>query len=296
MILKRKGLVVADNTRRFLQSNLISWPILRSVFSVFLLVAAFLKLRGFGTSNTLFDISPSLEFGLIQLEALVAIWLVSGWKTVAAWCCTLGLFATFAGASLAMVIQKKATCGCFGSVDFNPTWVFLIDIIAIFSLMLVGRIEIHRDVDRSPDWSGFALKHRIGSLAIGISFFATTVGFAGNYLSTEIGSWYARNLPIAFSGHVLVTEPSVVIASPGVEGEWQTLSFAVVNRGKESLQIVGAEQNCKCRAIKSLPVVVPPGGKVEIDVDVKLGSKSSFVLLTSSQRQARLVCRWREIE
>jgi len=151
MILKRKGLVVADNTRRFLQSNLISWPILRSVFSVFLLVAAFLKLRGFGTSNTLFDISPSLEFGLIQLEALVAIWLVSGWKTVAAWCCTLGLFATFAGASLAMVIQKKATCGCFGSVDFNPTWVFLIDIIAIFSLMLVGRIEIHRDVDRSPD-------------------------------------------------------------------------------------------------------------------------------------------------
>lgn len=104
---KRKGLFVTDSTRRIFQSNMISWPMLRSVISVFLLVAAFLKLRGFGTPNALFDISPSLDFGLIQLEVLVALWLLSGWKTVAAWLCTLGLFATFAGASLAMVIQKK---------------------------------------------------------------------------------------------------------------------------------------------------------------------------------------------
>jgi hypothetical protein len=88
----------------------------------------------------------------------------------------------------------------------------------------------------------------------------------------------------------------VVAASPGVDGEWQTLSFAVVNRGKESVRLIGAEQNCKCRAIKSLPVIVPVGGQVDIDVDVKLGSKSSFSLLTSSQLQPRLVCRWKEIE
>ncbi len=84
----------------------------------------------------------------------------------------------------------------------------------------------------------------------------------------------------------------MIAASPGVVGDWQTLSFAVVNRGKESVRLVGAEQNCKCRAIKSLPIVVPAGGQVDIDVDVKLGSKSSFALLTTSQRQTRLVCRW----
>ena len=292
----RGGLVVTESTPRILQSKLITWPILRSVFGVFLLVAAFLKLRDFGSPSALFDIAPSLEFGLIQLEVLLALWLLSGWKTVAAWFCTLGLFTTFAGASFAMVVQKKATCGCFGSVDFNPAWVFVIDIVAISALLFVGRIENHRVVDPSPDWLGFRLKNRIWSLTIGISLVATTIGFAGIYFNTAIGSWYARNLPIALSGQVLVTEPSVVAASPGVVGDWQTLSFAVVNRGKESVRLIGAEQNCKCRAIKSLPVVVPAGGQVDIDVDVKLGSKSSFALLTSSQRQARLVCRWREIE
>ena len=293
-ISKRRGLVVTDNTRSIWHSKLITWRLIRSVFSFFLLVAAFLKFRDFGTPNALYDIAPSLEFGLIQLEVLIALWLLSGWKTVEAWLCTFCLFAAFAGASLAMVVQKKATCGCFGSVDFNPAWVFVIDIVAISALLLVGRIENHRVVDPSPDGLMIRLKQRIWSLTIGVSLIAATIGFVGTYFNTEVGSWYARNLPIALTGQELVTEPSVVAASPGVEGEWQTLSFAVVNRGKESVRLIGAEQNCKCRAIKSLPVVVPAGGQVDIDVDVKLGSKSSFALLTSSQRQTRLVCRWKE--
>ena len=296
LFLIRRGLAVTEIARKLLHPKLITWRLISLVFSIFLLVAAFLKLRDFGTPNALFDIAPSLEFGLIQLEVFVALWLLSGWKTVAAWLCTFSLFATFAGASLAMVVQKKATCGCFGSVDFNPAWVFVIDIVAISSLLLVGRIENHRVVDPSPYWHGSRLKQRIWSLTIGVSLIAPIFGFAGIYFNTEIGSWYARNLPIALTGQVLVTEPSVIAASPGAEGDWQTLSFAVVNRGKEAVRLIGAEQNCKCRAIKSLPVVVPAGGEVDIDVDVKLGSKSSFALLTSSQRQTRLVCRWKEID
>ena len=273
---------------------MITWPLIRSVFSVFLLVAAYLKFRDFGTPSALFDIAPSLEFGLIQIEVLLALWLLSGWKTVVAWFCTLGLFATFTGASLAMVVQKKATCGCFGSVDFNPAWVFAIDLVAISTLLLVGRLESHRAVDTASYWHRSRLKQRLWKLTIGVSLIAPIFGFAGVYLNTEIGSWYSRSMPIAFSGQVLVTEPSLIAASPGVEGDWQTLSFAVFNRGKESVRLIGAEQNCKCRAIKSLPVVVPAGGKVSIEVDVKLGSKSSFALLTSSQLQTRLVCRWQE--
>lgn len=294
LFLVRRGLAVTEIARKLLQPELITWRLIRSVFSILLLVAAFLKLRDFGTPNALFDIAPSLEFGLIQLEVLVALWLLSGWKTVAAWFCTLGLFATFAGASLAMVMQKKTSCGCFGTIEFNPVWVFAIDVFAISLLLLAGRIETHRIVEPSADWLGFRLNQRIWILSIAISFIATAIGFAGIVFNTEIASWYSRNIPIALSGHVLVTEPSVVAASPGVEGEWQTLSFAVSNRGKEPVRLIGAEQNCKCRAIKSLPIVVPAGEQVDIVVDVKLGSKSSFSLLTSSQQQARLVCRWKE--
>ncbi len=210
---------MTDSTRRILQFNMIAWPILRSVFSVFLFVTAFLKLRDFGTPNALFDIAPSLEFGLIQLEVLVALWLLSGWKTVAAWLCTLSLFATFAGASLAMVVQKKSTCGCFGSVDFNPAWVFAIDIVAISALLLVGRIENHRVIDPSPYWHGSRLKQRIWSLTLGVSLISPIFGFAGVCFNTEIGSWYARSLPVALTGQVLVTEPSVIAASPGGVGD-----------------------------------------------------------------------------
>lgn len=168
-----------------------------------------------------------------------------------------------------------------------------IDIVAISALLLVGRTEDRRVVDPSSYWHASRLKPRIWSLALGVSLLAPIFGFAGVCFNTEIGSWYSRNLPIALTGQVLVTEPSVVAVGPGVAGDWKTLSFAVFNRGKESVRLIGAEQNCKCRAIKSLPVVVPAGEKVDIDVDVKLGSKSSFALLTSSQRQTRLVCRWR---
>ena len=281
---------------RVSQPKWFTWGLIRPLFSVFLLAASFLKLRDFGTPNALFDIAPSLEFGLIQIEVLIALWLLSGWKTVAAWFCTLCLFATFAGASLAMIVQRKATCGCFGSVDFNPAWVFVIDIVAISLLLIVGRIENQRVVDDSSDRLGFRFKQPIWIYTVAVLFVATTAGFGGMFFHSEIGAWYARNLPIGVTGQVLVTEPAVVAASPGVEGEWQTLSFAVVNRGKESVRLIGAEQNCKCRAIKSLPVVVPAGGKVDIDVDVKLGSKSSFALLTSSKQKMRMVCRWREVE
>lgn len=274
-------------------STPISWRLIRLVFSVILIVTAFLKWRDFGYSNTLYDIAPSLEFGLIQFEVLLSLWLMSGWKTVAAWFSTLSLFATFAGASFAMVLQKKASCGCFGSVDFNPAWVFAIDIIAVCILILVGRIENQRAVSISVDWGGL---QRMWSLTMTISLVTSTIGFAGIYFNAEVGSWYARNMPIAITGQSLVTEPSVVAARPGVDGEWQSLTFAVVNRGKGPVRLIGAEQNCKCRAIQSLPIVVPAGEQVEVIVDVKLGSKSSFGLLTSSQRQARLVCRWKEFE
>ena len=214
---------MTNSTSRTLQPMLISWRFVRLAFGVFLLVTAFLKWRGFGTPNVLFDIAPSLEFGLIQLEVLLALWLMSGWKTVAAWFCTVGLFATFAGASLAMVMQKRSSCGCFGAVDVNPTWALAIDVFAIGLLLLVGRMEANRVVEPTSEWLGFKPNRQKWSLSIAIAFIASAIGFAGIVFNTEIGSLYARNMPIALSGQVLVTEPLVVAAGPGIEGEWVSI-------------------------------------------------------------------------
>jgi hypothetical protein len=270
--------------------SLLFWRRVRWIFGVLLLLTALLKWRDFGSSTVLTDIGPSVEWALIQLELLVALWLFSGWKPRFSWVFCVALFASLSGAVSAMVVQNRVSCGCMGAVDLNPKWLLLSDIVALGVLIVVGFVE-SRFGNGVIDFSG--LNRRLGARFL--AFFpvlAAILGFSAIYWTVPIAAAYSRILPIALTGHVLVTEPVVLKVDPGKDGEWRSLRFDVLNRGSEPVRLIGAEQGCKCRAIQSLPVDVPAGGRVTIAVDVMLGSKSSFWLLTSSSRQRRLICRW----
>ena len=81
------------------------WFGLRLVLAVFFLLAAFLKWQAFvsGVPSAVSEVAPQLEWGLIQFEFLLAIWLLSGWATSALWWVLVALFSIFTGAGLYQV-------------------------------------------------------------------------------------------------------------------------------------------------------------------------------------------------
>jgi hypothetical protein len=89
----------------------------------FLLTAAGLKLysllyRPFSPGSPF--LSRTAEFALLEMETVLALWLLSGWRRSWAWLATSVVFILFTLASLYMAWHGRSSCGCFGEVPVSP--------------------------------------------------------------------------------------------------------------------------------------------------------------------------------
>lgn len=245
---------------------------LRFLFAVIFLAAAYLKWLGFyaGRRSFLAEIAPQLEWMLIQTELVIGIWLLLGWAAFYSWFATLLMFGGFAGANLWMAWQGRSSCGCLGSVEFHPIWMFLIDV-TIIGILLNPHV-----------WRGLvSVEHRskfLLSLIVLISLAAVSAAFAVR-ASPQISEFITRRIPPELSGQYLITEPVVIDAGVGYPNQWQTLSIKIANRSKEMVTLIGAEEGCRCRAIKSLPI---EGGQVGTGPKKYFVWKSDYGCGTSS--------------
>ena len=91
--------------------------------------------------------------GLVEVEILLGLWLLSGAAARAAWWAALVLFGAFAVFTLQRAISGAESCGCFGKVQLNPWYTLVLDCLAIGALILwrpgpaVGvadRTSVHR--------------------------------------------------------------------------------------------------------------------------------------------------------
>jgi hypothetical protein len=115
----------------------LAWRSLRFVLAALLLTAALLKTHGLATAPGVGSgIFASHWFALavVQVELLVAIWLIVGLWAAWAWRATLGLFAIFGVVSLFKALAGEASCGCFGRVAVNPWITTAINVAAIAAL------------------------------------------------------------------------------------------------------------------------------------------------------------------
>ena len=54
------------------------------------------------------------------MEAVLGLWLLSGWSARAAWAGATGFFALMASASLYLALAGQQSCGCLGRIQVNP--------------------------------------------------------------------------------------------------------------------------------------------------------------------------------
>ncbi len=276
-----------------------------------------MKWSAFGgnTASPLFEIAPQLEWLLIQFELLLAVWLLIGWLPLMAWGTTLVLFTSFAGASLMMVIQGRSTCGCLGTIDFNPAWMLLFDLAAI--CVLFGAFRSLFGANKRPDRTlshesqrlhsshtsqpVFEYSRRSTTRKLGLASALAIVGFVTALVvlsrTPQISSWVARSLPPQCSGQYLLTEPAVVDAGIGGVNQWVTMNVRVHNRSAGPVTLIGAEKGCKCRADDNLPITIAADERAEIKIEIRLGrtegiQQDRFWLRTSLQQQPLILCRW----
>jgi hypothetical protein len=96
-----------------------------------LLLTALLKAQGsdegaLGQNTILF--SPRLRFAVMEAEALLGLWLLSGWAKRAAWFFAVAFFLVVAGFSLYLGLMGQSSCGCFGRIHVSPWNAFALDV------------------------------------------------------------------------------------------------------------------------------------------------------------------------
>lgn len=117
--------------------QLATWDTLRWVVAFVLFAAAGLKTHELATGPAAGSgllASRGFLTGVVHIELLLAVWLVSGlWKR-AAWGAALGAFSLFALVSLASVVSGAESCGCFGRVRLHPGYTLALDVVLVAAL------------------------------------------------------------------------------------------------------------------------------------------------------------------
>lgn len=93
------------------------------ICGVILLAAVALKVQGMasgGVGQSLSMFSPRVQLLGLEVEAVIGVWLLSGFARRGAWLAAIGLFATLAAVSAYLVAAGQPSCGCFGRVEVSP--------------------------------------------------------------------------------------------------------------------------------------------------------------------------------
>jgi hypothetical protein len=113
--------------------------ILFASLGLFLVVTALLKAQGPADGaleqNTIL-LSPRLRFVVMEAEALLGLWLLSGWAKRAAWFFAVAFFLVVAGISLYLGVMGQSSCGCFGRIQVSPWSAFVLDVACLALLGL----------------------------------------------------------------------------------------------------------------------------------------------------------------
>ena len=172
------------------------WPLLRTLIGVLLLAAAALKGHQLATSplppTAVLDRPSSVV--LIELELLLALWLLCGGWARAAWTICVALFGVFAAYSLWRLIAGADSCGCFGAAAVPPAATLTLDL-----LVLAGLTACRPTGNSAP------ARMRVGLASV----LAAAIGIPAAWATTSY-----RSAPLDAVGGVVLLEPQDWIGTP----------------------------------------------------------------------------------
>jgi hypothetical protein len=227
-----------------------------------LLVTAFLKFQGpaggaLGQNTILF--SPRLQFAVMEVEALLGLWLLSGRAKRAAWFFAVAFFLIVAGVSLYLGLMGQSSCGCFGRIRVSPWSAFALDVACLVGLGLCRPSFRRGQGDNTADSHWLRETFMIGG-GVG-AILAVCLGSILLAGGSHPGDFLAR-----VRGDRVSVEPPMTDMGSGVAGQKCRFTVRLHNHSDHTITIDGGTTNCSCIATDDLPVSIPPGGSVPVTV------------------------------
>ena len=229
-----------------------------------LLFAAIMKIHHMYTDPFWEDgdrIPTWLAIPLLALEGWIGILLVLGRLPGLAWGLATLFFLAGSLFTVAHTWWGTESCGCLGAFNVSPSTMFLID----WGVFIVLYFQ------RTPDWP-IQLRKDLHSLLstqqqtyVGYAFAVTSLTCLGLFLTST-----ASGRSIWQENHQwIVIEGGAVQIEPGLLGETRVVRLTVLNRSDVPAEIVGGGTSCTCVTLSELPIMIPPKGSVELEVEIK---------------------------
>ena len=242
-----------------------------------LLAAVALKVQGMtagGVGQSLSMLSPRVQLVGLEVEALVGVWLLSGFARRGAWLAAVTLFALLGAVSVYLVAVGQPSCGCFGRVEVSP-WVSLaLDTVCVLALLAT------RPAGGWQLSSRTVLATAGAAATLGLLAFGATTPAAGQALAR-------------LRGEELIVSGGDADAGTAPQGETRDVPVTIENVTSADLHLIGGTASCACVATGDLPLTVPAGGQVTAHVTIKFTGqagqfKHTFLWYTDSHAQPRL--------
>lgn len=214
-----------------------------------------------------FDALGWLQLGACAIEAVCAIWLLSGLARTACLYMTLSLFTVFTGTTLFQYLLGRDSCNCFGAFSIPPVVMLYLDLtvlMAVFVLLHRKPRQQRRPLAELKEYP-FALTGLItGFIAFGIIL----------VLSYQYGSIAAA--VAAWKGCAITVNPAIRNLGRLNASQRITTTIEVVNLGNSSARIVGARTGCSCM-IPSIrfPYEIQTAGQSSIPLEIVLPAEES---------------------
>lgn len=247
-----------------------------------LLAAAALKTSGLsydaiaksGTMN-----APLAQTYLILFEAVLAVWLLSGWRAVAAWLTAGCTFTGFAAFSLYAAWVGQASCGCFGSVQVSP-W-----ITACFDIGILGGLWFFRPLHTTVPGDYRPELARAVRTVVGFSL--GVVAVAGIATGASYAAFGSPEKALArLRGKVLVATPGLVQLGHGKTDDELVGQIQLENLSDIPIRVISGTADCRCVSDSDLPITISPHGQATLSVKMRLRSQTGGELT----RMLTLVC------
>jgi hypothetical protein len=256
-----------------------AYRVVACLVGVVLLGTAWLKFDALDTLPTIADpvlSSPRLVIGIIEIEVLLALFLLSGYAPRAASASVLTFFTGAAAINVYSIATHQKGCLCFGRLGGTPQLSLAVDIL-LFAVLLTWRPRrLH--ADNSPiraRWPGHAVGAALcaSALAAGV---ALVVNPPQSFLELR--------------GDDLVIEPEIIFAGDGYSGTEKAISFRVTNIGTAPIHLLGLAAPGECLTTEQLPMTLSAGQSCDIAAQFQyVGPPGrfyrAFIVFTDSKKQ-----------
>jgi hypothetical protein len=217
-----------------------------------------LKVQSTSGGSTLTLLSPRVQRLGMEVEAMVGIWLVSGYARQGAWLVAVGLFATLSAVSAYLGWIGQPSCGCFGRVEVSPWGSLTLDLACVIALGVARP---------SGQWLS-----RKTLLPVLLAIFVAC-GLVVANLSDGVRREVAR-----VRGDSLRLTGGDLDAGVAPKGESRIVPVTVENLTASDIRLIGGNSSCDCVATSDLPLTIPAGSKSTANVRIKFtGEKGRFM-------------------